>query len=204
MRAYFSLRALRRDLVTMAIAVAIVVSARSSLADHYVVPTGSMLPTVQLDDHVLVDKLAYGLRVPLARDYAVRFADPARGDVVVLRSPDGGEVLLKRVVAVPGDDVRVVEGALTIGGHAMPIVAHDGASIEQLGGVKHAVSLAYGGGPDYGPLRVPADRFLVMGDNRGNSRDGRYFGLVTRDAILGRVEGVVLRHGSPTWVGLAR
>jgi signal peptidase I len=108
------------------------------------------------------------------------------------------------VVGVPGDDLRVVEGALTIDGRAMPIVEHAGASIEQLGAVKHAISLAYGGGPDYGPLRLPADRFLVMGDNRGNSRDGRYFGLVARDAILGRVEGVVLRHGSPTWVGLAR
>ncbi len=183
---------------------AIVVSARSSLADHYVVPTGSMLPTVQLDDHVLVDKLAYGLRVPLANDYAVRFAAPARGDVVVLRSPDDGSILLKRVVGVPGDDLRVVEGALTIDGRAMPIVARGDAAIEELGAVKHAISLACGGGPDYGPLRVPADRFLVMGDNRGNSRDGRYFGLVTRDAVVGRVQGVVLRHGAPTWVGLAR
>ncbi len=199
----FSFRAVRRDLLTLAVVVAISASARSSLADHYVVPTGSMLPTVQLDDHVVVDKLAYGFRIPLTRNYAVRFAAPARGDVVVLRSPDDDIVLLKRVVGLPGDELRVVDGALTIDGHAMPIVERDGGTEEHLGSVSHAISFAYGGGPDYGPLRLPADRFLVMGDNRGNSRDGRTFGLVTRDAILGKVEGVVVRHGAPTWVGLA-
>src|SRR5580704_4065024 len=91
----------RRELVTACISLAIVVSARSSLADHYFVPSGSMLPTVEPDDHVLVDKLAYGLRVPLLNSYALHFAPPARGDVVVLLSPDDGIVLLKRVVAVP-------------------------------------------------------------------------------------------------------
>ena len=100
-------RAWLRELVTVALAVTIVVTARSSLADHYVVPSGSMLPTVEPEDHVVVDKLAYGLRVPLLGDYALHFAPPARGDVVVLLSPDDGIVLLKRVVAVPGDRVTL-------------------------------------------------------------------------------------------------
>jgi signal peptidase I len=196
----------RRDLVTIAIALAIVVSARSSLADHYFVPSGSMLPTVEPDDHVLVDKLAYGLRVPLLDAYALHFAPPARGDVVVLLTPDPGEegtVLLKRVVGVPGDRVTVTGGTLVIDGRAMPVVERGGASIEELGAIEHAISLAAGGGPDFGPVRIPPLRYLVLGDNRGNSRDGRYFGLVTRDAIMGRVQGIILRHGAPTWVGLA-
>ena len=203
MSSSFSFLTLRRDLLSLAIIVAVVASARSSLADHYVVPTGSMLPTVQLDDHVLVDKLAYGLRVPFGESYAVRFAPPARGDVVVLRSPEAGTILLKRVVGVPGDELSVVDGALRIDGHAMPIVVGARGPVELLGRVTHDISFAYGGGPDFGPLRVPQDRFLVLGDNRGNSKDGRYFGLVARDAIVGRVEGVVLRHGALTWVGLA-
>lgn len=196
--------ALRRDLVTVAIALTIVVSARSSLADHYFVPSGSMLPTVEPDDHVLVDKLAYGLRLPLFDGYAVHFSPPARGDVVVLLSPDEGNVLLKRVVGVPGDRVTVTDGTVVIDGQAMPVVERGGASIEELGAIDHAVTFADGGGPDFGPVRIPEGRYLVLGDNRGNSRDGRYFGLVARDAIMGRVQGIILRHGAPTWLGLAR
>jgi signal peptidase I len=194
--------ALRRDLVTVAVALAIVVSARSSLADHYFVPSGSMLPTVEPDDHVFVDKLAYGLRVPLLDAYALHFTPPARGDVVVLLSPDEGTVLLKRVVGVPGDRVTVTDGTLVIDGREMPVVARGGASFEELGAIVHAISLEAGGGPDFGPVRIPPERYLVLGDNRGNSRDGRYFGLVARDAIMGRAQGIILRHGAPTWVGL--
>jgi signal peptidase I len=86
----------------------------------------------------------------------------------------------------------------------MPVVERHGAAIEELGAIDHAISLAAGGGPDFGPTRIPEGRYLVLGDNRGNSRDGRYFGLVARDAILGRAEGVVVRHGAPTWVTLGR
>jgi signal peptidase I len=188
----------------LCVSLAVVATARSSLADHYFVPTGSMLPTVQPDDHVFVDKLAYGLRVPFTGDYAVHFNPPARGDVVVLLSPDDGIVLLKRVVGVPGDRVTVTDGAVVIDGQAMPVVEQGGASLEELGNIVHAISFAAGGGPDFGPVRIPPGRYLVLGDNRGNSRDGRYFGLVARDAIMGRAEGVILRHGAPTWVGLAR
>jgi signal peptidase I len=187
----------------MAVALAVVVSARTSLADHYFVPSGSMLPTVEPDDHVVVDKLAYGLRLPLFDGYAVHFSPPSRGDVVVLLSPDEGTVLLKRVVGVPGDRVAVTDGMLTIDGRPMPVVERGGASVEELGAIAHAISLADGGGPDFGPTRIPPERYLVLGDNRGNSRDGRYFGLVARDAIMGRVQGIILRHGAPTWVGLA-
>jgi signal peptidase I len=199
-----SAAAWRRDVVTLGIAAAIVVTARSSLADHYFVPSGSMLPTVEPDDHVIVDKLAYGIRVPLLEDYAVHFSPPARGDVVVLLSPDEGTVLLKRVVGLPGDRVTVTGGTLVIDGESVPVVERAGKAIEALGATRHGISLAAGGGPDFGPVRIPAGRYLVLGDNRGDSRDGRYFGFVTRDAILGRVQGIIVRHGSPTWVTLSR
>jgi signal peptidase I len=191
---------IRRELVTVAVAAAVVATARTSLADHYIVPSGSMLPTVEIDDHVLVDKIAYGVHVPLLDRYAVHLGEPARGDVVVLQSPEDGRTLLKRVIAVPGDRVCVSDGTVTIDGREMPIRDRDGGVVEELGRHEHRVSLAYGGGPDYGPLVVPDGEYLVMGDNRGNSRDGRSFGLVKEDAIMGRVEGVFLRHGAPTWV----
>jgi signal peptidase I len=121
---------------------------------------------------------------------------------VVLTAPDTGIVLLKRVVAVPGDRVRVHGGELEVNGVPVPVEARDGVPYEALGARPHALDLDDGGGPDLGPLTLPRDRYLVLGDNRGNSRDGRYFGLVDRDAILGHVEGVLWRGGRPTWIGL--
>jgi signal peptidase I len=197
-------RTLPRELLTLAIVAVTISAARSSLADHYVVPTGSMIPTVEPDDHVLVDKRAYGLRIPFGAAYALPGTPPARGDVVVLRSPEDGDVLLKRVAAVPGDVVTVTDGVLAIDGHPMPILSEGSGSVEEIGGVRHPITLEAGGGPDYGPLRVPEGHYLMLGDNRGNSRDGRWFGLVTTDAILGRVEGIILRDGAPTWVPLTR
>ena len=94
-----------RELTSVLAAAAVALVTRSSLADHYVVPTGSMLPTVQLEDHVVVSKLAYGVHIPLLNGYVTHFGGPARGDVVVLTAPDTGTVLLKRVAAVPGDRV---------------------------------------------------------------------------------------------------
>lgn len=191
-----------RESVSVLAAVAVALVTRASLADHYVVPTGSMLPTVQLEDHVVVSKLAYGVHVPLLPGYLARFADPARGDVVVLTAPDTGQVLLKRVVAVPGDRVRVHDGALEVNGRKIAIEEHGGVPYEALGPKPHPLGLDDGGGPDLGPTILPRDRYLVLGDNRGNSRDGRFFGFVERDAILGQVRGVVLRKGHPTWIGL--
>ncbi len=188
-----------REIVPVLVAAAVVLVARSSLADHYVVPSGSMEPTVQVGDQVCVSKIAYGLRVPTSHTYVVRGSAPARGDVVVLASPTDGEVLLKRVVAVPGDVVEVDSGHVTIDGVPVPVTERDGALVEELGGRGHRLGAEYGGGPDFGPTRVPADRFLVLGDNRGNSRDGRFFGWVDREAILGRALAVCLRGNRPVW-----
>lgn len=193
-------RSVIREVVPVLVAMAVVLVARSSLADHYVVPSGSMEPTVRIGDQICVSKIAYGLRVPASQTYVVRGAPPARGDVVVLASPTDGQVLLKRVVAVPGDEVQVEDGRLTIDG--VPARVHeapDGGLVEDLGGRSHPLDEEHGGGPDFGPTRVPADRYLVLGDNRGNSRDGRFFGWVGRDAILGRAVAVCLRDGRPVW-----
>jgi signal peptidase I len=188
-----------RELVPVLVAMAVVLVARSSLADHYKVPTGSMEPTVLVGDQICVNKIAYGLRVPASLTYLAHGAAPARGDVVVLASPADGEVLLKRVVAVPDDVVEVTGGRVAIDGSFVPVHAQDGRLIEEIDGRPHALGDEYGGGPNFGPTRVPADRFLVLGDNRGNSADGRFFGWVDRDAILGRAVAVCVRDGKPVW-----
>jgi signal peptidase I len=161
-----------------------------------------MEPTVHVADRILVNKLAYGVRVPLADVYALDINAPARGDVVVLTSPEDGIVLLKRVAAVPGDRVRVVGGELELNGVRVRVAARDGGVVEELGATPHPLSLDSGGGPDFGPVTVPADEFLVLGDNRGDSKDGRFFGFVKRAAIKGRAVAVIAREGRMTWIGL--
>jgi signal peptidase I len=150
-----------------------------------------MEPTVHVGDRIVVSKAAYGLRLPMTETYLLRFAAPARGDVVVIEPPDDesknaidsdviGSVLLKRVVAVEGDLVEVRSGRLHI----------DGREIAEA-----RISLDAGGGPDFGPVRVPRGKVLLLGDNRGNSRDGRSFGWVDRERVLGRAMSVIARDG---------
>ena len=190
----------RREIVSLLAFVVALAAARSSLADHYHVPTGSMIPTVAIGDHVVVNKMAYGLRVPFLGRTLVGFAGPTRGDVVVLDSPEDGATLLKRVVAVPGDLVEVHGGLLSINGNPVEVeLAHGGAVVERLGTHPHVLQLTRGGGYDYGPVVVGKDQFLVLGDNRGESHDGRAFGLVERQAIFGRALAVWLRHGGLCW-----
>lgn len=178
------LREIIRQATALAILIVVVFAARSSLADHYIVPTGSMWPTVHVGDRVVVNKLAYGLRFPFTNAYIVDLDDPERGDVIVFESPDDSETLLKRVVAVPGDEVTVLAGRVFINGVRQEPEAF--------------VSFDNGTGPEYGPVVVPEDRFFVLGDNRGDSRDGRYFGMIRRSTILGRAEAVFYRGGF-TW-----
>lgn len=161
---------------------------RASFADHYFVPSGSMEPTVHVGDHILVDKTAYGLRLPLTETWLLRFDGPKRGDVVVLASPEGGTILLKRVAAVEGENVAVRAGHVVI----------DGAPVDE-----RFASLAAGTGPDLGPVTVPAGKVLVLGDNRGNSHDGRDIGWIDTHEVLGRAVAVVARDGLPSYESLS-
>ncbi len=188
-------RRLGRDAISLVAFLAVALTARASLADHYVVPTGSMIPTVHEGDRVFVSKAAYGLRFPMSRVWLWRWSEPQRGDVVVLESPAEDVILLKRVIALPGDTIEVRAGKLILNGDK--VVATDDQ--ETLDGKVHALSLASGGGPDFGPKQVPVGKVLVMGDNRGNSRDGRMFGFVEEDAVLGRAVAVYSRDSSLTW-----
>lgn len=199
-----SLRTHLKDAVRLLAVVGVVLGARASLADHYYVPSGSMEPTVAIGDRLLVNKLAYGLRVPGTEIPLWSVGDPARGDVAVFTSPETGDILVKRVIAVPGDEVTVRDGHLILNGAEVPVADEAPAvpgQVERLPGRSHTLSLHAGGGPDYGPQRVPAGRYLMMGDNRGNSHDGRSFGLVPRERFVGRVEGLYVHQGRLGWHG---
>jgi signal peptidase I len=185
-----------REITITAAFTLVLLSARSSVADHYYVPSGSMLPTVEIGDRIFVNKTAYGLRVPFTRHSITEFAGPARGDVIVLDDPEeDGKTLLKRVIAVPGDRVAVHAGHIEINGAPVTVEHRIDGDHELLGDADHLVDFSRGGGPDLDDTTIPDDRYLVMGDNRGDSRDGRYFGLVERSAILGRAVRVYWRDG---------
>lgn len=155
--------------------------ARSSFADHYVVPSGSMERTLFPGDRVFVDKRAYGLRIPFTLTRVVDGGPPARGDVIVFDAPGDGTRLIKRVVAVGGQELAVRDGRVYI----------DGALAE----ADAALELRLGGGPDIGPLRVPQGHVFVLGDFRGNSRDSRFFGAVAADQVYAKAARVYYRSG---------
>lgn len=178
---------------------------RSAVADWNVVPSGSMLPTIRLGDRIFVDKMAYDLRVPLTHVRIAHLADPQRGDIVTIDSSAAHELLVKRVIGVPGDRIAMRENVLYVNGvrasyqpEGANLLASDTASpgeylAERFDGVTHTVRLS----PDapsprssFGPVVVPENQYLMLGDNRDNSADSRYFGFFPRNEIMGRTRRV--------------
>lgn len=181
---------------------------RSAVVDWNWVPTGSMKPTIVEGDMVLVNKLAYDLKLPFTTRHLAQWGDPARGDIVVLFSPEGGTRLVKRIVGLPGDTVELRNDILFINGRPQNYTRQDAGryardifedtdpvvAVEQLGPTPHLV-MALPHRPalrTFGPYTVPPGSYFVMGDSRDNSRDSRYFGPVARRQIVGRAEAVIV------------
>ena len=158
------------DLVIEPIAIAIVLALVARTFIHiYTIPSGSMLPTLCEGDQILVTSY-------------VR-AEPSRGDVIVFRAPRGDELMVKRIVAAPGDLIETRGGKIAIGGHALPerYLAEPAAS-----GV-------------IPPQIVPSDCYFVMGDNRADSLDSRTWGVLPRELIVGKARIVLWSSAGPRW-----
>jgi len=191
-----------------------VMTFRSAIADWNDVPTGSMKPTILIGDRIFVNKLAYDLKVPFLGNRLVTWGDPRRGDIVICWSPADGVRLVKRVVGVPGDVIEMKNGRLIINGHALDYQSADRLDFdralgleadqyrfftEDLTGHRHTVVAT----PAKRAIRN-SDQYFMMGDNRDNSADSRYFGFVPRADVVGKVEGVVISldyedHYKPRW-----
>lgn len=184
---------LRREALPLAVMLLLLTAARSSFANHYQVPSGSMQPTLEPGDRVVVDMSAYGLRLPFTEHIVIARGHPQRGDVAVFDSPRDGTRLIKRVVAVAGDTVALVDGHLTINGRPLATEAH--GDVEQFGRRLARLDLDAGGGPDIHDLRIPEGKLLALGDHRGNSFDGRFFGLVDAPSVYGKAVAVYYRRG---------
>ena len=184
-------------------------SIRSSLADWNVVPSGSMQPTILVGDRVLVNKLAYDLKVPFTTWHIAEWSNPQRGDIVVFFSPNDGTRMVKRVIGLPGDTIELRNGQLLINDQSVDYTTLEPAVFEQLPEPErphaifateqlpvrpHAV-MAINGVPamrTFGPVHVSPGHYFMMGDNRDNSFDSRYFGTVDRSQIVGRTSSVIL------------
>ncbi|HEU4619279.1 MAG TPA: signal peptidase I [Gammaproteobacteria bacterium] len=175
--------------------------ARSSLADHYYVPSGSMEYSLIPGDRIIVDKTAYGFRIPLTTIDLFGAREPKRGDVAVFDSPRDGTRLVKRIVAVGGDVVSLHGGLLTINGQPLDRPAGEHTVVEQFGDDHKAVlNLDDGGGPDITDLKIPEGMVLALGDHRGDSLDGRYWGLISEKELYGKAIAVYYRRGDGfTW-----
>jgi len=186
----------------------VLTSMRSAIADWNTVPTGSMNPSIVEGDRIFVNKLAYGLKVPYTTWHLLRWDEPARGEIVVFYSPRDGVRLVKRVVGLPGDVVQMVNDQLIINGKSATYVPlagfadatapsrklrHEFAA-EIIDSEKHPV-MATPSIPalrNHGPVTVPAGHYFVLGDNRDNSADSRFIGMIPASSIVGRSSFVVL------------
>ena len=189
------------ELISLAVVLAAVTAARSSLADHYYVPSGSMEYSLMPGDRVIVNKMSYGLRIPLTKIDIFGSSTPGRGEIAVFDSPEDGTTrLIKRIVAIGGDRVSVVNGQLSINGDSL-----GDRTIEHFGEREALLNLTtqrtynQGGGPNFEAV-VPPGMVLAMGDHRGNSNDGRKFGFIDERVLFGRAVAIYYRRGDGfTW-----
>lgn len=166
------------EVIGMALFLALFI--RTFIVQAFKIPSGSMIPTLQIGDHILVNKMQYGIRIPFWGEYIWEYKKPKRGDVVVFIFPkDHSKDFIKRVIGVGGDLVEVRNGKVYINNvvindpHAYFETAESPANGYQMNG-------------DYGPKRVPKDHIFVMGDNRNKSYDSRYWGYVDLQAVKGK------------------
>lgn len=181
---------------------------RSAIADWYGVPSASMYPTLMIGDRIVTNRLAYDIKLPFTDVIIMRIADPKRGDIVTFTSPEDGLRLVKRVVGLPGDIIEMRGDELIVNGAKASYAAANGqfttrvtpdyrgqqlVLTEQVLGHQRPIIVM----PErravrsFGPVAVPPGEYLVLGDNRDNSKDSRYIGFVKRELLTGQVMRVM-------------
>lgn len=195
-------------------AILAILAFRWLLFEPFVIPSGSMIPTLLIHDHILVNKLAYGVRWPFSKSWIVEFDGPKRGDIVVFKAVNEDYFMIKRVVGLPGDKIELAEdGKLVINGEPIPRnelqVSADPSSQapyyavnetdlegsfeffnfyeEKLGDASHRLMHFRGNSKIWTePFQVPEGHYFAMGDNRDNSKDSRFWGPLPKENLMGR------------------
>lgn len=180
--------------------------------DHFVVPSGSMIPAFLVLDHIVVQKYSYGLRVPFTKTWLRRTQAPKRGDIVVFRSTEGRYFMVKRAIGVAGDEILIQDRSIWINGKRLPSREMDFEKdssfypisnkdvkddlsryhvyIESLNNLQYRVLWKKQGLRQTYKWQVPKGRIFVMGDNRDNSQDSRHWGFLPVENLMGKAVGV--------------
>lgn len=171
---------------------------RTFLVEAFRIPTGSMEDTLLVGDFLLVNKAVFGAAIPGTAARLPAFSEPARGNVVIFIPPhEAGKNYVKRLVGMPGDTVAMLSKTFYLNGRPLdePFARHSDANDTHAASMywqcRYAIGAAAGDAcrptrDNWGPLVIPAGHYLVLGDNRDDSEDSRYWGFVERDAIRGR------------------
>lgn len=181
--------------------VLIVMLLRSFLFEPFRIPSGSMMPTLLIGDFIIVNKFVYGIRIPVINRKVVSMDEPSRGDIVVFRFPKDPTVdYIKRVIGLPGDRIVYRDKQISINGKPVEQVllgdyqgegkgAHMTGALqldEDLEGIRHHILIRDGQPSVEGEFIVPDQHFFMMGDNRDNSNDSRYWGFVPETHLVGK------------------
>jgi signal peptidase I len=212
---------------SIGVAVLIALFLRAFVVEAFKIPSGSMIPTLQVGDHIFVNKFIYGVRVPFTNiKFGMEYRKPRRGEVIVFIYPkEPDKDFIKRIVAIEGDTVEVRDNQIFINGVGVPRSHVDGdckyedfvedtarweerrceAWIEDVNGNHYTTVYDKNGGVhSTRPVTVPKDSVFVMGDNRDNSHDSRFWGFVPFDLIKGKAMIIWWSHGEPEGVRVNR
>ena len=150
------------------------------LLQAFKIPSGSMIPTLQIGDHILVNKFIYGVKIPYIKNPIIPVEEPKRGDIIVFRYPvEPDKDFIKRVIGIPGDIIQIKNKKIFVNDQPLP---HDLGVYSD----PHVISGQINPRDNFGPVTVPKDKYFVMGDNRDNSYDSRFWGFVDESDIKGK------------------
>ena len=171
---------IRENIEAILIAILLALFIRTFVIQAFKIPSGSMLPTLQIGDHLLVSKFIYGVKMPFTGSTLIPISDPKPNDIVVFEYPKNPDLdYIKRVIAVAGDIVEIRDKKILINGK--PFDDQHGVFLDSM---IHPAALDPR--DNFGPVTVPAGKIFAMGDNRDNSYDGRFWGFVDLKAIRGK------------------
>ena len=183
---------LKEYVQALAIALILAFVIRSFVVQAFKIPSGSMLPTLQIGDHLLVNKFIYGVKLPFTEVTLIPVSEPESGDIIVFKFPeDDSKDFIKRVIGVPGDTIRIEDKQVFRNGRALPEAYIQHTSPQTM---KQDFPMSRWPPHEFDPrardnlgsIQVPEDSYFVMGDNRDESYDSRFWGFVREEAILGR------------------
>lgn len=163
-------------LEALAVALVLAFVIRTFVVQAFKIPSGSMLDTLLIGDHLLVNKFLYGTRIPFTDKNVMPLEDPKQGDVIVFEFPeDTSKDFIKRIIGVPGDVVEMREKTVFRNGEKLtePYIKHTDANMQPRR-------------DNFGPITVPEGKYFVMGDNRDESYDSRFWGFVDKEKIRGK------------------